>query len=374
MANTGPNGKPNLGKDSLTNAQLFKPPYFFKGPRPTISNAPSVINYDKQFEITVGNRDVIKKVSLVRLGSVTHSCNMNQSLMFLDFEQQVETSKVTITAPSNHVLAPPGPAKARLAPPGHYMLFVLNDKNVPSIAPIIQIKQDGTPAQPKPAKHFARRAAAAAERSVPVQVHLPTLNENIIAEQNRPAVAVGLTPICPYGLGGCWGGAFEALQRISDIDVVRPVPNHVDSIGYVYLGKDVLPDIEVWRKEFQTTANGSYVVRGIEMTLSGLVTRKNGGADEQLTLKITSSGQEVLLKPLQEASKIQWDRTTRAPKPMTDAEASAYSALSAAVAGSPGGTTFQVTGPLQKLADNSFTLEVREFEAVDATTASTSEL
>ncbi|KAF2647192.1 copper radical oxidase [Lophiostoma macrostomum CBS 122681] len=360
VVNTGPNGKPNPAKDSIMNAQLFKPPYFFKTPRPTIVKAPSVISYDKDFTITVGAGDVIKKASWIRLASVTHSCNMNQSLIFLDCKQASGSPNVTVTAPSNPVLAPTGPANARIAPPGHYMLFALNDKNIPSIASIIQIKQDDSSAQPKPTQRFARRAAAAAEQNV--EVHLPTLNENIISEQSRPAVAVGLTPICPYGLGGCWGGAFEALQKINDIDVVRPVPSHADSIGYVYLGKDVLPDIDVWRSEFQKTANGSYVVRGIEMTLSGPVTKKNVGSGERLTLT-SSSGPEVTLEPLQEGNKIQWDRAEMAPKPMTNAEAGAYSALAAAVEGDSKGSNFQVTGPLQKLGDDSFSIQVREFEA-----------
>ena len=102
-------------KECHTEGQLFELPYLCKGPRPTILSAPSVIEYGKEFSVTVGTNDLIGKISLVRLGSVTHCCNMNQSLVFLDGLRQ-DGPKLTIQAPSN----------PNVAPPGHYMLFVLN--------------------------------------------------------------------------------------------------------------------------------------------------------------------------------------------------------------------------------------------------------
>jgi galactose oxidase len=347
-------GNPNPAKDSLKNAQLFKPPYLFKGARPTILRAPSEISYGQKFEVTVGASDSIAKVSWVRLGSVTHSCNMNQSLISLVSQQQ--SSKVTVQAP----------ASANLAPPGHYMLFVLSQQGVPSVAPIVRIGPASTPAPPRPAAVLAQRTAVAKH----VEVSLPALNEKIITEQARPAVVVGLTPICPYGLGPCWGGAFDALQRISDIEVVRPVPHQADSVAFVYLQQDILPDIDVWQSEFEKIANGAYVMRGIEMTLSGVVTKKQLGADEQLTLAGTSTRPELVLAPFQATSKIEWDMKAQAPRPISDAEAGAYARLSAALADHPAGVTVQVTGRLQKHGANKFSLDVREFEVVDAAAAS----
>jgi len=346
-------GNPNPPKDTLKNAQLFKPPYLFKGPRPTILNVPSEINYGQSFEAIVGSSDVIAKVSWVRLGSVTHSCNMNQSLTFLAFEQQI--SKVTVQAPAN----------ANLTPPGHYMLFVLNGQGVPSVAPIIRIKQASTQASLSPADVLAERTAVEQH----VEVSLSALNEKIIAEQGRPAVVVGLTPVCPYGLGPCWGGAFEALQQISDIGVVRPVPNQDDSVAYVYLRKDILPDIDLWRSEFEKIANGAYFMRGIEMTLSGVVTRKHLGTDEQLTLASTPIRPELILTSSQETSKIGWDRKAKVPRPLSDAEARAYERLSAVLVEHPVGVPLQVTGRLRKHDTNNFSLEIREFKVANDSTS-----
>jgi len=352
---------PNAAKDSLKSAQLFRPPYLFndKGPapRPTISNPPPEISYGQKFEVTVGANDVIARVSWVRLGSVTHACNMNQLLIFLDFQQ--EGSKVAVQAPAN----------ANLAPPGHYMLFVLNQQGVPSVAPIIRIKPASTPAPPTSAAVLARRTAVEQH----VEINIPALNEKIISEQERqerPAVVVGLTPVCPYGLGPCWGGAFEALQHIRDVEVVRPMPNQVDSVAFVYLRQDILPDIDLWRSEFQKIASGAYDMRGIEMTLSGVVTKKQLDTGEQLTLASTSTRPELVLEPFQATSKIEWDRAAKAPKPRSNVEADAYAQLSAAVAEHPG-VAVQVSGRLQKHGANKF-LEVREFEVVNAAAAASS--
>ncbi|KAI9686795.1 MAG: hypothetical protein M1822_002855 [Bathelium mastoideum] len=344
-------GWPNLTKDSLTNAQLFSPPYLFKGKgvRPTISSAPSEISYDQPFEVTVDHSDSIDKVSWVRLGSVTHTCNMNQSFMRLDFKQR--SRKVIVNAPAN----------ANLSPPGHYMLFLLNKEGMPSVAPIVRIGPFHTPAPLNPAVGSAHHATMEKH----ARASLPALNEKIITEQARPAVVVGLTSICPYGLGPCWGGAHDALQRISDIDVVRPVPDQANSLAFVYLKQDLLPDIDVWRSEFEKTANGSYVMRGFEMTLSGVVNKQRFSAEEQLTLVGTSTRPELPLAPFQASSKIEWDITAQAPKPVSDAEAGAYARLFATLADRGPPVTVQVTGRLQKYGANKFSLDVREFEVVN---------
>ena len=346
--------KPNPAKDSITTGQMFHPPYLFKGDRPTITKHVSEINYSQKFSITVGANDVVGKVSWVRIGSVTHACNMNQSFTFLEFKQ--DGAEVTITAPSNH----------NLVPAGHYMLFVLNKDGVPAVAPIILLKPG--------AVAIASEPEAAMEESAPaepyVAVTLEERNHKVISEQDKPPVVVGLTPACPYGLGPCWGGAFEALQNISDADVIRPLPNHKDSVAYVYLKDDILPDIDVWRKQVRELDSGTYVIRGIEMTLTGAVTSTQVGGEQQLTLAGSESRSKLILAPLQEGSKVQWDRLTRACKPMSEDEADAYKRLSKTLEEHPSVVTVKVTGPLQKDEDGKYSLQVREFEVETAPTAS----
>ncbi len=69
----------------------------------------------------------IAKVRLIRLGSTTHSFDMNTRLNTLSFSPAPGGLRVT---------APP---TGNVAPPGHYMLFVLDREGVPSVASIISV-------------------------------------------------------------------------------------------------------------------------------------------------------------------------------------------------------------------------------------------
>jgi len=332
--------QPNPPGDSHRDAQLFSPPYLFKGPRPTMAGAPAEISYGQSFDVTVGKSDVIAKVSWIRLSSVTHSCNQNQLLNFLIFTQV--GSKVTIKAPLN----------ANAAPPGHYLLFVLNQEGVPSIGHVGRISSKSA----APLVHNAAFQLLKAEAQ-PQAIDLVALDKRMMTEAGKPPVVVGVTPSCPYGIGACWGGAYDALEQLSGIKNVRPLPDSANSTAFVYLSEDVLPDIDAWREEFAEVANGSYVMRGIEMTLKSTITEAFG----LLTLVGQDPRPDVVLAPLQAPDKIQWDIATRASRPMTNNEATAYTRLSTALEGKPAGTLAEITGPLRKDAGDFF-LEVRDFQ------------
>jgi hypothetical protein len=327
----------------------------FKGARPTVSSTPTEVDYKQEFEVTVGTSDKITKVSWVRLGSVTHACNMNQSLTFLKFEQR--NTLITVHAPGD----------AYIAPPGHYMLFLLNDKGVPSVAPIIGIGQNGIVLPRKKPKAKGAHTHHTA-RPKDYKLSLPARNEKIMAEQEGPAVAVGLTPSCPYGLGPCWGGAFDGLRHISDIDVVRPVPDQDNSIAYVYMKQDILPDIDVWRSEFEQTANKSYHIRGLELKLSDVVSRHHVGTDEQLILSGTKTKDDVVLAPFYQTSKLEWDRAKNTSKPATEAELGAWARLSAVIPQPDPDKPrkrIQATGRLHKHGAHKFSLDVRDWKLLD---------
>ena len=118
------------------NAELFSPPYLFRGARPTITDAPAAVGYGKSFSVWTPEADAIAKVSLIRLGSTTHAFDMNQRFQRLSFTRQ--TGVLTISMPSSR----------NRTPPGHYMLFLLNDKDVPSVGRIIKVGSDGEPVPP----------------------------------------------------------------------------------------------------------------------------------------------------------------------------------------------------------------------------------
>jgi hypothetical protein len=109
------------------NAEIYSPPYLFKGPRPTITTAPSVVTYGQTFSVLTPDAASVTKVNWIRLPSVTHAFNENQRINRLSFSQTA--NGLNVTAPSN----------SNLCPPGHYMLFVLNSNGVPSVSRIVQI-------------------------------------------------------------------------------------------------------------------------------------------------------------------------------------------------------------------------------------------
>lgn len=110
-------------------AQIFSPPYLFRGSRPQVTAAPQAVSYGQTFTVSTPTAYAITRVAWIRLSSVTHSFNMNQRINHLRFFTTSSTG-VTVTAPAN----------ANDCPPGHYMLFVLDGNGVPSVARIVSIK------------------------------------------------------------------------------------------------------------------------------------------------------------------------------------------------------------------------------------------
>jgi len=108
---------------STFTAELYQPAYLFRGPRPQIAGAPGLIGYGSSFTLTSPQAAEIAAVSLVAPSSVTHSVNVGQRLVDLPFVRAGgERLRVT------------GPAGPNHAPPGYYMLFLLDGDGVPSVA------------------------------------------------------------------------------------------------------------------------------------------------------------------------------------------------------------------------------------------------
>ena len=134
-AGSGDNG----GPDEF-NAELFSPPYLFKGPRPTITSAPALVAYGTSFSVATPDAANIAKVSLIRLGSVTHAFDMNQRFQWLSFTPKAGALTVSLSSDRNRT------------PPGHYLLFILDGSGVPSVASIVQVGQiSSPPPNPPPA-------------------------------------------------------------------------------------------------------------------------------------------------------------------------------------------------------------------------------
>jgi hypothetical protein len=110
------------------NHEIFSPPYLFKGARPAITAAPATVGYGQTFSVATPNAAQITEVRWIRLGTVTHAFDAGQRANKLNFT--VNGGNVEVTAPEF----------PRWAPPGHYLLFILNRNGVPSAGKIIQVQ------------------------------------------------------------------------------------------------------------------------------------------------------------------------------------------------------------------------------------------
>jgi len=117
----------NEPTDQLS-AEIYSPPYLFNGTRPIISSAPAATQYATHFSIVTPDASQITSAALIRLGAVTHAFDQNQRYVPLTFQQA--TGGLTVQSPSS----------ANLAPPGYYMLFIVNSNGVPSVASIIKVQ------------------------------------------------------------------------------------------------------------------------------------------------------------------------------------------------------------------------------------------
>jgi hypothetical protein len=120
------------------NAEIFSPPYLFQAdgtlaPRPPVTAAPASTTYGATMMIGTSDPSSIQRVALIRLGAVTHSNNMEQRYIPLSFT--AGATSLTATAPAN----------ANIAPPGIYMLFIIDANGVPSVARMVSVQGNALP-------------------------------------------------------------------------------------------------------------------------------------------------------------------------------------------------------------------------------------
>ena len=339
------NIKENDPKDSHRDAQIFYPPYLFRGSRPDIAISPaeSEVVYGQTFSVGTSRPQEIRLVSWIRLPSVTHANDYNQRINFLRFVP--ERDRLSIVAPD----------RPEICPPGHYMLFLLNEAGVPSIAEIIRIA--GSSAAPPGEVSSASRRRQQMAAAAPA-MDTEELDRLIVSRATGTRVVVGLTSKCPYGLGACWGGAYEALQKLSGVAAVRPIPNAEDSTAELYLRGDSLPNLDTWPEQISLTANGSYHFRGVEITVRGTLGQRDGA----LQLSNPGFAQRVTLAPFEQQHKIQWNIHTGANRPAIASELAAYSRLLAELERLGGNDRpARITGPLRTIPGEC-TLYVSDYE------------
>ena len=118
--------------------EIYKPAYLFTtdslgnvipATRPSIAASPASVGYGSSFSIQTPDAASISSVVLIRASAVTHAFDMDQRLVGLSFS--LDTSNTSLTAI--------GPPTSSIAPPGYYLLFLVNSAGVPSVANFVQV-------------------------------------------------------------------------------------------------------------------------------------------------------------------------------------------------------------------------------------------
>jgi len=131
-------------RDDELRLELFHPPYLFKGPRPFIEAAPAQVDYGQLIEIHTPQATQIRWAQLIKPMATTHSVDTEQRLVDLPI---AERSFCRL-----HVRIPP---ERTLAPPGWYMLSVVDHHGVPSAARWVHLTAAiPPPSPPPPGRHI----------------------------------------------------------------------------------------------------------------------------------------------------------------------------------------------------------------------------
>jgi galactose oxidase-like protein/PKD domain-containing protein len=125
-------GNPTRGSYE-SHIEIYSPAYLFNGDgspasRPTVSSLSSTdLSYGGTFQVQTPNAANITSVVLVRPGAQTHAFDMDQRLVGLSYT--AGAGVLNVTAPPN----------SNIAPPGYYMLFILDTGGVPSLARFVKL-------------------------------------------------------------------------------------------------------------------------------------------------------------------------------------------------------------------------------------------
>ncbi len=118
---------PNVDTRELR-IEIYEPGYVAQS-RPKIQDAPATITHARPFTVETTQTKSIRRVALIRTGSVTHSFNSDQRYVACSFERS-----------GPHRLRVGAPPTRAIAPPGYYLLFVVNQNRVPSEGRFVQVK------------------------------------------------------------------------------------------------------------------------------------------------------------------------------------------------------------------------------------------
>jgi hypothetical protein len=107
--------------------EILNPPYVERSSRPTFEIAVDSISLGQSLVIQTPEASSIVRVALLRAGSVTHAFDSDQRYVGLEFFA------------SGHTLVAKAPPNHQIAPPGYYLLFIVDSEARPSIGRFVRL-------------------------------------------------------------------------------------------------------------------------------------------------------------------------------------------------------------------------------------------
>jgi hypothetical protein len=119
----------NIGDDMNGTVEIYEPWYLHQGPRPRLDRAPrTALGYGDRFQVTTSTPQRVDRAVLLAPTTSTHSLNTSQRHLELSIDNRAGR-RLTLVAPPD----------AAAAPPGYYMLFLLDSRGVPSTASWVKL-------------------------------------------------------------------------------------------------------------------------------------------------------------------------------------------------------------------------------------------
>lgn len=164
-------------RDDEKRLEVYHPPYLFRGPRPCIEHGPARVALGSAFTLHVPQAADIRWISLVRPMATTHSYDSEQRLVDIPFRRGGPCKL--------HAQMPDNP---NLVPPGHYMVFVVSRRGVPSVAHWVHVVAPAKPARPP----LVRGDIVVGTASRLVRVDAATGAASVIAEGGELSNVLGV--------------------------------------------------------------------------------------------------------------------------------------------------------------------------------------
>jgi plastocyanin len=128
MTAGGVDPSPGAAQRDQRYMEIYSPPYLSMGARPTIAASPANAAYGASFAIGTPDAARIDSVALLRPGSTTHHTDAGARYVRILIQGRT-TAQLTVRAP----------ADGNIAPPGFYLLFIVDSDGVPSEGHFIRI-------------------------------------------------------------------------------------------------------------------------------------------------------------------------------------------------------------------------------------------